>query len=128
MISQTIIGSVILVSDQFSDQFFFAPSRLLALLLRRTIGHRNRHEPIYRRAVMQRREMCVSHGHLNAAVSHQFAHGAEIDSCHNQPTCKRMPVAMPGVVFDLGFGQRIIELAPIVVLRVSAIPEDIHQL
>jgi hypothetical protein len=39
-----------------------------------------------------------------------------------------MPVAMPGVVFDLGFGQRIIESAPVVVLRVSAIPEDIHQL
>jgi len=34
---------------------------------------------------------------------------------------------MPGVVFDLGFGQRIIEPAPVVVLRVSAIPENVRQ-
>jgi len=79
---------------------FVAFSRLASL--------RNRHEPVHSGTIVLRR---ITHRHLDAAVSHQFGHRATINSRHNQPTCKAMTVAMPGVVLDLRFGQRLIEPA-----------------
>lgn len=35
----------------------------------------------------------------------QFGNRVKIDSHYHQPTCKGGMVAMPGVVFDSGFGQ-----------------------
>lgn len=112
----------ILTGDRFSDQFICA-SRGFSGLARL----RNRHEPVHGGAIVLRREVRVTHRHLDTAVSHQFGHRAKINSRHNQPTCKGMTVAMPGVVLDLCFGQRLIEPATVVVLRIApGVPKHIH--
>ena len=79
--------------------------------------------------VTLRREVRATHGHLDAAVSHQFGNHAGVNPRHNQPTCKRMPIAMPGVIFDSGFRQRLVEPASVVVLRILVrVTEDVHWL
>ena len=77
---------------------------------------------------MLRREVRVTHGHLNAAVSDQFGNRAELNSRHNQPTGKGVPVAMPGAICSLGFRQRLAKPPAIIVLRVSSgVPEGVSR-
>ena len=56
--------------------------------------------------IVLRRKVRITHGQLNAAVSHQLSNRVKVNPRHNQPTGKGMTVAMPRVVLDLGFCQR----------------------
>ena len=75
---------------------------------------------------MLRREVRIKHGHLNAALSHQFGNRAEVNPRHNQPTGKGMPVAMPAVIRNIAFRKRLVKPAAVIVLQVSSgVPEDV---
>jgi hypothetical protein len=58
-------------------------------------------EAIYSRCLVLGSEMGVAHYHLQRPVPKQLCHRAQIHSGHNQSTGKSMPVAMPGIPFDL---------------------------
>ena len=55
------------------------------------------HQPIDSRGLVFRSEMGIPHYHLERPTPEQFCDSTEIDSDHNQSTCKSMAVAMPGI-------------------------------
>ncbi len=55
---------------------------------------------------MFRREMGVSHDHLERPVPEQLCHGAQVYSRHYESTGKSMAVAMPGIPLDLRLFER----------------------
>jgi hypothetical protein len=61
------------------------------------------------------REVRVTHDHLNDAVSHPFG-TVRKSPRHNQPTGKGVPIAMSGVIRNLGFRQRLVKPPAIIVL------------
>jgi hypothetical protein len=54
---------------------------------------------------MFRREMGVSHDHLERFVPEQFCDGAQIHAGHYESTGKGVAVAMPGVSLNFRFFQ-----------------------
>ena len=52
------------------------------------------HQSIDSRGLVFRSEMGIPHDHLERPVPEQFCDGTQIDSGHNQSTCKSMAVAM----------------------------------
>lgn len=60
---------------------------------------------------MFRREMGVSHDHLERSVPKQFCHRAQVYSGHYESTGKSMAVAMPGIPFDLRHFESVRKLA-----------------
>ena len=59
-------------------------------------------EAVYSGCLMLGSEMGVAHYHLQCPVPEQLCNCTQIHSGHNQSTGKSVPVAMPGVPFDLG--------------------------
>lgn len=55
---------------------------------------------------MFRREMGVSHDHLERSMPEQLRHGAQVYSGHYESTGKSMAVAMPGIPLDLRLFER----------------------
>ena len=51
------------------------------------------HQSIDSRGLVFRSEIGIPHDHLQSPVPEQFCDGAQIDSGHNQSTCKSMAVA-----------------------------------
>ena len=54
----------------------------------------------------------IPHDHLERPVPEQFCDGAQIDSGHNQSTCKSMAVAMPRIPLNLRLFERAEKPAP----------------
>jgi Enoyl-(Acyl carrier protein) reductase len=63
---------------------------------------------------------------LKGSVTQQVTDGAKIHACHNQPTGKSMPIAMPSVVRELGILEHPIKpvslIAQLITLRVHEDP------
>jgi hypothetical protein len=75
---------------------------------------------------MIRGQMGIAQCHLKASVTQQLTDSAKICACHNQPTGKGVPIAMPSVVRELGTLENPIEpvslIAQPIALRVHENP------
>ena len=63
-------------------------------------------QSIDRRRLVLAREMRVPHDHLECPVPKQLGNRAQIHTRHNKSTGKRMAVAMPGILLNLGLFER----------------------
>jgi hypothetical protein len=70
------------------------------------------HQSIDSRGLVFRSEMGIPHDHLESPVPEQFCDGTQIDSGHNQSTCKSMAVAMPCISLNLRLFERAGKPAP----------------
>jgi len=68
-----------------------------------------RNESFNRRKVVLWGEVSIPHRHLDGLVPHQFGHGANINPCHYQAACKRMPQAIPSEISQARFSHCPIE-------------------